>query len=306
MYAIIDTLDIKIEYNNIEDIAMDYTEIGSINDKKTSDNIKKQHRVVVLNPNKATTRYSIVKSMNEFNKVCEDTMELITVIDKDKVRKSRVDVAFDCNMDFDNNSKFFQFFIDLLSYDEKGASIWASENIRTTKKSQVYAKASLGSKTGTDVLAYDKQLESDGKHISLARVEVRMKKLGNKGEGTFEDIEVILKKLIKRLGNIEDNLEALEINTARLLIERWEYEKARDPKLTLSKFVSQISKYYNYIYTNNIMKELYKASGLKGSYNKWVEKLRKNSSNTIVFYTKADIVKFKKAMIKALKIYMKN
>ena len=53
----------------------------------------------------------------------------------------------------------------------------------------------------------------------------------------------------------------------------------------------------------NILKEVYKGVGLKGSYSNWIKDFRK--TNNIEFYSKSDIKTLQKAILKSAKEYLK-
>ena len=297
LYAIVDTVQIENSYSNFVSIEeIDIEEMNYV--KQYSDNISKQVRTIVLNLNRLNSRYSSIKKLSEFNKELKSIMQVLNIKTLDDVKLKRIDIAIDSDLDFNKNYKLWQFLLQVLSYDDKKAEKWNTENLKTMKKVQVYSKG-----RSVDITIYDKNYESNGNHEANTRIEIRYKRLGKQGQGTNIDIKEQVKKLIKQLSHIEDNIESLEKNTARMLIDRWNEEKSKYEKLTLSEFYRR---YDNYFYTSNIAKMVYQESGLKGSYTKWVAKLKVNSSNNIKYYTKTDMVKFKKAMTKALKEYIKN
>ena len=85
-----------------------------------------------------------------------------------------------------------------------------------------------------------------------------------------------------------------------MLIKTWEEEKRRQPKLRFTTFVY---KYSHYFYTMDILKIVYSNAGLKGSLNGWLRDFRKTYN--IDLYTKKDIEKLVKQVVKSLKEYKK-
>ena len=74
-----------------------------------------------------------------------------------------------------------------------------------------------------------------------------------------------------------------------------------NPGLLFSNF---IYKYSKYIYTQKILKELYKETGLKRAFKSWLQDYRKKYY--IEFYTKTDLTNFSNSVIKSLKDYLKS
>ena len=106
------------------------------------------------------------------------------------------------------------------------------------------------------------------------------------------------KKTIDKVKEMDGKLLQLEENMSKRLIKLYQADK--DNVKSFSEFVR---KYNDYFYTLNILKEVYKNSGMKGSYKGWLDNFR--LKNKLEFYTSKDIKELQKAMKKSVKTYMK-
>ena len=114
-------------------------------------------------------------------------------------------------------------------------------------------------------------------------MEWRFKRAGN------NDFNVYLDRLISRLYGLENNIEPLERNMANRLIRLWNKEYNEGQIRNFSEFVR---KYSNYFYTVGVLKMVYAATGLKGSYKNWLIKFRQ--SNPLKFYNKSNVNNIKR------------
>ena len=131
-------------------------------------------------------------------------------------------------------------------------------------------------------------------HPFSTRVEFRYKRLSK----DIKESNVYLNKVAEKVKEMDGKLLQLEENMSKRLIKLYQADK--DNVKSFSEFVR---KYNDYFYTLNILKEVYKSTGMKGGYKNWVDKFRK--TNQLEFYTAKDIKELQKAMLKSVKTYMK-
>ena len=97
---------------------------------------------------------------------------------------------------------------------------------------------------------------------------------------------------------MDGKLLQLEDNMSKRLIKLWEMDKGN-----VKSFSEFVRKYNDYFYTLNILKVVYKSTGMKGSYSNWLKEFRR--VNVLEFYTTKDIKELQKAMLKSVKTYIK-
>ena len=131
-------------------------------------------------------------------------------------------------------------------------------------------------------------------HPFETRIEFRYKRLSK----DLADTEVYLHKVMDKVREMDGKLLQLEDNMSKRLIKLYQLEK--DNVKSFSEFVR---KYNDYFYTLNILKEVYKSTGMKGGYKNWVDKFRK--TNQLEFYAAKDIKELQKAILKSVKSYIK-
>ena len=115
-----------------------------------------------------------------------------------------------------------------------------------------------------------------------------------------QDLEHHVNRCVDLYNASVDNVTKVNKMMGEMLINAWEEEKRKQPKLRCTTFVY---KYSHYFYTNDILKIVYSNAGLKGSLNGWLRDFR--TTYNIDLYTKIDIEKLVKQVVKSLKKYKK-
>ena len=286
--SVIDTIAIRTDINNVED----FTRVNNENYEyidKLSDNFNDSQMTLKVNLH---TRFGemVLDSAKKFNNALEESLSDMGVIEMDNVELNRVDVALDTNSyTMQKDFKKMLFCYELLTIKHKKSDRWYTTNLNTLERNTIKLYDSR-----FELEIYDKAKASNNMHPYSTRVEFRYKRLNK----DIADTEIYLDKVMDKIKEMDGKLLQLEENMSKRLIKLYQADK--DNVKSFSEFVR---KYNDYFYTLNILKEVYKNSGMRGSYKNWLDTFRK--TNTLEFYTAKDIKELQKAMIKSVKSYMK-
>lgn len=286
--SIIDTIAIKNDINNFEDFTIVSNENYDYIDR-LSDSFDNSQMALKVNLH---TRYGemTLDKLNKFNCALEDSLEDIGVLQMDNVELNRVDIALDTNSyTMQKDFKKMLFCYELLTIKHKKSDRWYTTNLNTLQRNTIKLYDSR-----FELEIYDKAKASNNMHPFETRIEFRYKRLSK----DLADSEVYLHKVMDKIGEMDGKLLQLEENMSKRLIKLYQADK--DNVKSFSEFVR---KYNDYFYTINILKEVYKNSGMKGSCKGWLDNFR--LKNNLEFYTAKDIKELQKAMIKSVKTYMK-
>lgn len=288
---LIDTQKISVVAENLEDYrnfddSFPFVKNGTVNDKIKPDGLYKN---AVINANNYKGVYEPLHTKTEFLEVMKIIYNQIGVKDMDKVDLNRIDIAVDSEMEFHPNFKKILFLFELVTVGENKNNKWYTTNLNTLKNNTVIVKG-----RSVEICFYDKAEESNGQHYANTRFEFRFKRISNK------DYDVHINKVKEMVENIDKAIPELEKDMSERLIKLWEEEKER-----VKSFSEFVRKYDRFFYTMEILKIVYKATGLKGNCKRWVDKFREGN-NTLEFYTKSDANEFKREVKKALKNYIKK
>lgn len=286
--SVIDTIAIRTDINNVED----FTRVNNENYEyidKLSDNFNDSQMTLKVNLH---TRFGemVLDSAKKFNNALEESLSDMGVIEMDNVELNRVDVALDTNSyTMQKDFKKMLFCYELLTIKHKKSDRWYTTNLNTLERNTIKLYDSR-----FELEIYDKAKASNNMHPYSTRVEFRYKRLNK----DIADTEIYLDKVLDKIGEMDGKLLQLEENMSKRLIKLYQADK--DNVKSFSEFVR---KYNDYFYTINILKEVYKNSGMKGSCKGWLDNFR--LKNNLEFYTAKDIKELQKAMIKSVKTYMK-
>lgn len=288
MQCIIDTMSIVIEFENSYNIIV--PEYMKEYVTKEIDKVEKGKKIIKINPHMITGKYKKVESLKELKSIMREVLEQLSVINQKEVKLNRIDIAIDSDLEFNDNFKFLLMFFDLYTFKKSNKDRWYTTDLDTLDRTTIIYK-----NTNMEVVFYDKKKESCGNHDFATRLEFRFKRLSKM------DFEKNLDKVIDSLKDLEEKMPLLEEDMAKRLVKLWEKESKKGKIKTFSEFVR---KYDDYFYTTNVIKIVYKESGLKGSCSNWVKKYR--LTNNLEFYSKSNVIKLKKQMIKSIKTYKKS
>lgn len=294
--CIIDTLSVVIEYSNVNDITIPADMRYFITNEV--DKVEEATKRIKINPhlyNKGI--YEPVYSLKVLKNIISEVLEKLSVINQEDIKLNRIDIAIDNDKDFDDNFKMFLFFFDLYTFEQKKpekfykADRWYTTDMDTLKRTSIKCL-----NRSVELVIYDKEAESEGKHEFNTRMEFRFKRVKKM------DYEKHLKKINESLDAMSDNLKPLEEDMSKRLVKLWAREWKTKKVKSFSEFVR---KYSDYFYTVNIMKAVYKESGLKGSYSNWIREFRKTHEN-FEFYSNSTINTLKSTLKRSVKDYIKS
>lgn len=281
----VDTLETRESLTNRSDL--------EIKDLKGTETRYNKHFEVITkyNPNNADYEYSkdykLSKTIATFNKMQDN----LTVTNKDQVAFRRIDIATDISKDFDDISKFLDLVHKCIRAKEKDGKAWSNVDEADLNTSNYLYR----NRFKLEIEFYNKKKESNNKANYPTRLELRFLRISSK------DFKLHINNAIALWKSTPANLEQVEQQMSEILIDKWLQEKNLNQKLKFSTFVYKYSKY---IYTQNILKAIYSQTELTRSFKSWLQDYRKTYS--IEFYTKNNLTKFSKNVIKSLKDYLKN
>lgn len=286
--TVIDTVAVRVDINNLNDFKIvsndnyDYIE-------RLSDDFDNSKMTLKVNLH---TRYGemTLNSFKKYNSALNSSLADIGVLNLNEVELNRIDVALDTNdYSMQKDFKKMLFAYELLTIKHKKSDRWYTTNLNTLERNTIKLYDSR-----FELEIYDKAKASNNMHPFSTRVEFRYKRLNK----DLKESNVYLDKVAEKVKEMDGKLLQLEDNMSKRLIKLYQADK--DNVKSFSEFVR---KYNDYFYTLNILKEVYKATGMKGGYKNWVDKFRK--TNQLEFYTAKDIKELQKAMLKSVKTYMK-
>ena len=286
--SIIDTIAIRTDINNVNDFTVVNNENYEYINKLT-DSFDNSQMTLKVNLH---TRYGemVLDNVKKFNTALEESLSDMGVVEMSNVELTRVDIALDTNnYTMQQDFKRMLFCYELLTIKHKRDDRWYTTDLNTLQRNTIKL---YGDRFELEI--YDKAKASNNMHPFQTRIEFRYKRLSK----DLADNEIYLKKTIDKVNEMDGKLLQLEENMSKRLIKLYQADK--DNVKSFSEFVR---KYNDYFYTLNILKEVYKASGMKGSYKGWLDNFR--LKNKLEFYTSKDIKELQKAMKKSVKTYMK-
>lgn len=284
----VDTMNVTTEisnigaYNDITGGLFDYAEITGSKIIGSELNVD-----VKINLHNRYGQLSF-KNSDEYNRKLVETLKTLGYNDLSKVKLNRVDIATDTNMlTFKDNFKALLYVFELLTIKYKRDSRWYVTNLNTLKQNSIKL---YGSRFELEI--YDKALTTNGVHPYETRLEFRYKRESN-------DVTQSVKYVDKTLDKVNEMVNAIEIVNDNMVKRLKALYDMEIEKGTIKSFSEFCRKYGNYIYTTDILKELYKYSGLKGSYKIWLDKFRKN--NNMEFFSKSQVKTIQSQLKKSIK-----
>ena len=286
--AIIDTLEIKTDINNLNAQDINRNNYDFIKEPRFS--LKDSKISIPMSLNRVGGHYNRIESLTKHTEVLGMILDKFGVEHMENVKLNRIDIAIDSELDFADNFKYFLYMFELLTYGDKKADKWHTTNLNTLQNNTIKLLGRI-----LEIVFYNKNDESMGRHLYNSRMEFRYKML--------ESMDFIkhLDKLIVLINSIEQNVDLLNKNMAERLINLYDAEMQKGTIKTLSEFAR---KFDIYIYTDYIMQDLHKHSNLTGNYKNWLKNFRKTS--TLEFFTNATVTQYQKNCTSSLNRYKNN
>lgn len=288
----VDTIDTRTSINNVEELMKDIDH--TMNGIRISNSRKIGEISTIYNPNKVNGEYSTEYKLSVTERNLETLMDIQTIINKDEVYKTRVDINTDISMDFNSNFKVLNmlhkcFTLNLQSKSQGQSFNWNKQDDDTLNMCSLCMK-----NQNYFVEYYDKKTESNGVHKYDTRLEVRFIRI------KAQDLEFHIDKAISLYKNTLANFEIVEKRQITKLIKKYDEYMIKNPSATFREFVST---YNNHILTMDIFKALYSYSGMKGNIRVWISRYRTGHDFDLV--TKSDIKGHCDNIVKSLKSYKK-
>lgn len=279
----LDTLETKELQDNRKTLIFDL--------KGTESYLNKNLEIITkLNPNNFNFEYSKDYKLSQTVKTLKEMQTALSVVNADKVNFKRIDIATDLSLNFDDISKFLDLTHKCIRAKEKEGKAWSNLDETDLNTSNYLYR----NRFKMEVEFYNKLKENPNANYPT-RMEIRFLRISSK------DFKLHINNAITLWKAMPNNLKDVEQQAIKLLKTKWLEERALNNGLTFSTFVY---KYSDYIYTQNILKALYKETGLKSDFRYWIKDYKKKFH--IEFYTKTDLIEFSKNVIKSLKDYVKN
>lgn len=287
--SVIDTIAIRTDINNVED----FTRVNNENYEyinKLYDSFDNSQMTLKVNLH---TKFGemVLDNVKKYNSALNSSLAELGVLNLNEVELNRIDIALDTNdYTMQKDFKKMLFAYELLTIKHKKSDRWYTTNLNTLERNTIKLYDSR-----FELEIYNKAKVSNNMHPYQTRIEFRYKRLNK----DLKESDVYLDKVAEKVKEMDGKLLQLEDNMSKRLIKLYQADK--DNVKSFSEFVR---KYNDYFYTLNILKNVYKESGMRGSYKNWLDTFRK--TNTLEFYTAKDIKELQKAMIKSVKSYMKQ
>lgn len=280
----IDTLETKEHLNNRVNL-----DVKDLRGTETRYN-KEMEIITKYNTNsfrgEYSTEYKLSKTINDF----KEMQEQLTVINSEQVAIRRIDIATDISKEFDDISKFLDLTHKCIRGNEKEGKAWSNVDETDLNTSNYLYR----NRFKLEIEFYNKHKENIKANYPT-RMEIRFLRIYSK------DFKMHINNAINLWKSMPSNLDNVEQQIVAVLKIKWMEESKSNTNLLFSTFVYKYSKY---IYTQSILKAIYKETGLKRTFKTWLQDYRKKYY--IEFYTKADLTNFSKNVIRSLKDYLKN
>ena len=252
--------------------------------------INKEGNVIsVWNPNNIRDTYSQEYKLSLTKESLSKMFDMVTVVNAENVKMNRVDICTDVDFNYVENIKLLDLLHRCLTVNFKGGKKWTNISDEDLKISNLRYK-----NKDFNIEFYDKKKQSENTHLYDTRLEVRALRVKS------QEFEHHIERCIDLYNASVDNIAKVNKIVAEMLIKTWEEEKGEQPKLRFTTFVY---KYSHYFYTMDILKTVYNHVGLKQGVRSWLNKFR-NTYN-IELYSKTDVEKLVKLIVKSLKEYKK-
>lgn len=235
------------------------------------------------------------EELDRLSKYMDKLKEKLNQLEAEDVIMNRIDIAIDTNnYKFDNDLKLLLYIAELLTIRKvKTGDLWFNTSMRDLQANCI--KFNPRNNNSFELSIYNKAKETIGFPYAT-RIEFRRKRL----KGSVDDSEKWIRDILDKLDSLEGRMGYVNDFMIDRLTNLYKLELDKEKVKNFSEFVR---KYDNYFYTLDILKGVYKNTGLKGSYKKWLEKFR--TVNKLNFMTKTDIRQFVKSSKKAIKVYCK-
>lgn len=287
--AVLDTLEIDVLKDNVSNAEAIFNEDKKYIRLEGNRKDKDSYYRLRLSP-KYLVGYNNTNSSINVEKAVK---EIIGEIESNRihVEPNRIDIAIDSSLNYTNYLKLHLYLFELITFKNNSKGKMICTNLNTLRDNNIYLNS-----RDLKLSIYDKALESNGLHPFQTRIEFRWCRYVNL------DTKKSAKKALEKLKNIEENDNDLKENMIERLANLYKIEIKNG---SITDFTDFVRKYDKYFYTSGIVKGVYTAIGFAGDFNNWFKYFKKNN-HSCNYYSLKDIKKYKAAIIKSLKNYIKN
>ena len=188
-------------------------------------------------------------------------------------------VEMETYVDFKKNQGFFEYMLKLVIANKKNTGMTQRTEFGGINPEPLIRSSSINICPNTF-----RNSNEDGKKILWC-----FKKMSKKNY--IKSLDAI----VELINNIEDNFQVFEEKNIQLVLDMYN-DKSINWTLNFSRFARYFGKY---MYTRNVLKQVYATTGLKTEFNAWLGKFKR--TNHIDFYSNKDVIKHKKILLKELK-----
>lgn len=287
--AVLDTLEIDVLKDNVSNAESIFNEDKKYIRLEGNRKDKDSYYRLRLSP-KYLVGYNNTNSSINVEKAVK---EIIGEIESNRihVEPNRIDIAIDSSLNYTNYLKLHLYLFELITFKNNSKGKMICTNLNTLRDNNIYLNS-----RDLKLSIYDKALESNGLHPFQTRIEFRWCRYVNL------DTKKSAKKALEKLKNIEENDNDLKENMIERLANLYKIEIKNG---SITDFTDFVRKYDKYFYTSGIVKGVYTAIDFVGDFNNWFKYFKKNN-HSCNYYSLKDIKKYKAAIIKSLKNYIKN
>lgn len=204
---------------------------------------------------------------------------------------NRMDISIDSSLKYNDYVKLHLYLFELITFKDNSRGKMLCTNLNTLMDNNIYLNS-----RDLKLSIYDKALESNGTHPFQTRIEFRWCRY------TSLDTEKSANKVIAKLKDIENNNAELTSSMVNRLTNLYHVELKNG---SISNFTEFVRKYDKFFYTADIVKAVYTAIGHEGNFNNWFKYFKKTNPN-FNYYSLRDIKKYKAAIVKSIKNYIKS
>ena len=238
-----------------------------------------------INPNK----YGVeITCLSDFKKVFSSILEELYI---SNYKIKRLDVSINTIIPFCELYKINSYVKELYAIHIKEDNSYHTNGDDFEKRSLKVTGANY------ELEIYDKEKESKGKDTFKTRIEFRYKRLRKN-----QNIDDVLKEILSILDILPSYISKLNQKKVAQLYDRHVTEQSPNYEGRTVNLIIFVSKYADFIYNIEIMKELYNRC-CTGVFKNWLYRYRTNGK-TLTLYTKKDIFTYIKQVKSSLKKYV--
>lgn len=287
--AVVDTLEVDILKDNVSAPASIFNEDKKYIRLEGNRKDKDSYYRLRLSP-KHLIGYNNTNSSINTEKAIKDIIHEIGS-DSIHVEPNRIDIAIDSSLKYTDYLKLHLYLFELITFNSNSKGKMLCTNLNTLMDNNIYLNS-----RNLKLSIYDKSLESNGLHPYQTRIEFRWCRYVNL------DTKKSVKKVVDKLQSMVNNDSNLKTNMINRLSNLYEIELQNG---AITGFTDFVRKYDKYFYTPDIVKGVYTNVGFNGDFSNWFKYFKKNNPS-YNYYSLKDIKKYKTAIIKSLKNYIKS